>query len=267
MFARTITILATLLAAPTAMAAADLQTTTSVNISPALTYSTARYTVSVKKIGNQHAQGCTVRINLPPTHTSPQVYVLGILGAKSASCTQTGTRLDCTLGQINKNATKSVWFDIALPVSSAPYVFTAVSATTSNETNFMNNTATRTAQETYYATTVATSPGVPVTMRNRHCTGIGLTAFYECTLFASSITFHDVLFHDDGTITIPGYAGFTGGWTVTPTAVGNFLEFFYDDGTGVVAEFEGWGADALCFEGITTFPGSSYLSPYEVCPL
>ena len=47
MFARLTLALATVLAAPSAMAAADLSTTMTVNTSPALTYSTARYTVGV----------------------------------------------------------------------------------------------------------------------------------------------------------------------------------------------------------------------------
>ena len=111
------------------------------------------------------------------------------------------------------------------------------------------------------------APGLPVLMNNRHCTGTGLTAWYECTLFPSSISSHQAEFHDDGTITIPGEPDYSGQWTVTTTVDGNFLEFYYEDPSGVVAEFEGWGADAACFEGLTTFPGSSYVAPYEVCPL
>ena len=44
------------------------------------------------------------------------------------------------------------------------------------------------------------------------------------------------------------------------------LVFTYvEQGVGVVAEFEGWGTSDNCFEGITTFPDSSYIAPYEVC--
>lgn len=44
------------------------------------------------------------------------------------------------------------------------------------------------------------------------------------------------------------------------------LVFIYEElGVGVVAQLEGFGTSPGCFEGITTFPGSSYLSPYEVC--
>lgn len=267
MFVRTLTVLATLLAAPAAFANADLSTSMTVNTSPMLTYSTARYTVKVSNIGNKNASNCAVSIALPATHTSPQVYVLGVLGAKSTSCTQSGTTLNCTLGTINKNTFKSVFFDIALPVSSAPFVFTATASTTSAQNSTANDTATRTAVESYYATPVNASPGNPVTMHNRHCTGTNLTAWLECTFFPSSISAHDALFHDDGSITIPQAPGYGGQWTLTATSSGNFLEFYYDDGTDVVAEFEGWGADANCFEGLTAFPNSSYVSPYEVCPL
>jgi len=268
MLTRFITVLATLLVAPTAMAAADLTSSISVSPSSAQAYNTARYTVTVSNIGNKNASNCSVRINLPQTHTSPQVYVLGILGAKSASCVQTGTRLDCALGTINKNTSKTAFFDIALPVSSEPFVFTATASTTSAENSTANNGSSRTAVETYKATTIS----APVTHDVRHCTGTGLTAFYECTLFPSSLSAHQHTFNLDGTISIPGEPGYTGQWSVTNVpGVGNFLEFYYEEiGYGVVAEFEGWAADRSpnlgCFEGLTTFPGSSYVSPYEVCP-
>ena len=264
---KTLAFLTMLLTAPAALAAADLTTTITVAPTVSQVYSNATYTVRVSNIGNKNASNCTVQIALPATHTSPQVYVLGTLGSKSASCTQSGTTLNCTLGTINRNTNKTVFFNIALPVSTAPFVFTATAATTSAENSTANNGATRTAAQTFFATTVATAPGVPVTMVNNHCTGTGLTAWMECTFFPSSISSHEVDFHDDGTITITAAPGYTGEWDVTVTPSGNQLTFFYDDGSGVVAEFTGWGADASCFEGVTTFPGSSYVSPYEVCPL
>ncbi len=267
MLTRTIFLAFTLLAAPSAMAAADLTTTLTVNTSPALTGATARYTAAVRNIGNKSASNCVVDVALPATHTSPQVYVLGTLGAKSPTCTQTGTRLRCTLGTIARNQTASVFFDIALPVSAAAYTFVATATTTSPENSTANNSAPRTALETYYATPINALPGVPVTMNNRHCTGTALTAFYECTLSPGVLSAHTTVFHSDGSITIPDAPGYTGQWTLTSTSSGNFLAFFYDDGTGVIAEFEGWGADGACFEGLTTFPGGgSDVAPYEVCP-
>lgn len=270
MLTRVITVLATLLAAPTAMAAADLSSSIAVSPSSAVAYGTARYTVTVSNIGNKSASNCSVRIQLPATHTSPQVYVLGILGAKSASCVQTGTRLDCALGTINRNASKSVFFDIALPVSTEPFVFTANATTTSAENSGANNGSSRTAVETYESTTISG----PITHEVRHCTGTGLTAFYECTLFPSSLSSHQHVLEADGSVTIPGEPGYTGSWelTVVP-GVGNHLVVEYEEiGFGVAATFEGWAADRApnvdCFEGLTTFPGGgAYVSPYEICPL
>ena len=39
---------------------------------------------------------------------------------------------------------------------------------------------------------------------------------------------------------------------------------YYDNGLPEV-EFEGWGVGNNCFEGLTTSPGSVYVSPYRVC--
>ncbi|MBL8786023.1 MAG: hypothetical protein JNJ59_14075 [Deltaproteobacteria bacterium] len=263
MILKTLTALALMTLAPSAMAAADLKTTLTTSPSTALVYSTARYTVTVANIGNKNATSSTVRIDLPATHTSPQVYVLGTLGAKSPSCTQTGTRLDCALGTINKGTSTSVFFDIALPVSTSPFVFTATAATPVAENSTSNNVASRTAAQSFYATTV----GAPVTMNNSHCTGTGLTSYYECTRFPSSISTHQAVFNADGSISIPGQPDYTGQWTVTATPSGSFLEFYYEElGAGVAIEFEGWGSSASCFEGLSTFPGSTYVSPYKVCP-
>ncbi len=269
MLVKSIAVLTVLFAAPSALAAsrADLATSITTSPSPALVYATARYTVRVANVGNRNASGCTVHIDLPATHTSPQVYVLGDVGGTSSACTQNGTALDCPPGTINKGKNKSVYFDIALPVNAASLDFTATAATTSSENDLGNNSASAAADQTFYAAGVATTPSTPATMVNSHCTGTGLTAWYECTLSPSSITAHVSELHDDGTLTIPGYAGYTGGWTLTPTSVGSFLYFNMNDGSGIVAEFEGWGVDGGCFEGLTTFPGGgAWVSPYEVCP-
>ena len=267
MIVKTLTFLAALLAAPAALAAADLTTAISASPGTAQVYSTARYTVTVSNIGNKSASNATVQIALPATHTSPQVYVLGLLGAKSATCSQSGTTLDCTLGSIARNTSRSVFFDIALPVSSAPFVFTATAATTSAENSTANNGASRTASQSFYATPIAATPGSPVTMVNSHCTGTGLTAWYECTLFPSAISAHDAVFHHDGTMTFPGEPAYGGSWTLTATPTGSYLQFqIVEIGVGPAADFAGWGADGSCFEGLTTFPGSTYVSPYEVCP-
>lgn len=268
MLFKTLVFITALVTGPAALAAADLTTSISVSPGTAQVYSTARYTVTVSNIGNKSASNATVQITLPATHTSPQVYVLGTVGAISAGCSRTGVTINCTLGTIAKSTSRSVYFDIALPVSSAPFVFTASAATTSAENSTANNGASRTASQSYFATTIGATPGSPVRMVNNHCTGTGLTAWYECTLFPSSISSHDADFHDDGSITFPTEPGYNGTWTLTATPQGSQLAFTIDEiGYGPVASFTGWGADASCFEGLTTFPGSSYVSPYEVCPL
>lgn len=268
MLIKTLVFITALVTGPAAFAAADLTTSISASPGTAQVYSTARYTVTVSNIGNKSASSATVRIDLPATHTSPQVYVLGSVGAMSAGCSRTGVTINCTLGSIARNSSRSVFFDIALPVSSAPHVLSATAATTSAENSTANNGASRTASQSFYPATVDATPGAPVTMINRHCTGTGLTAWYECTLFPSSISAHDAVFHHDGSITFPSEPGFGGTWTLTNTPNGNRLAFTIDEiGYGPVATFDGWGADADCFEGLTTFPGSAYVSPYEVCPL
>ena len=120
--------------------------------------------------------------------------------------------------------------------------------------------ATAEAQLLNYDVTVA----VGDIATNRHCTGQGLTSFFECLLFPSSISFHDVEFLSGGEIAIPNEPDYGGSWSQPD---GHTLEVTYVDliSNTVVAEFVGYGTNASCFEGITTFPGSAYISPYEVC--
>ena len=267
MLAKSLVLLAFLAATPGAYAAADLRTTIAASPASQQVYATTRYTVTVKNWGNKKASTNGVTIQLPPTHTSPQVYVLGTLVAKHANCSLVGTTtLDCTIPNLNANASSSVWFDLQLPVNAAPIVISAVADTQSAENSTTNNGAALTASQYYFGTTVNAAPSV--TMNNQHCTGTGLTAWKECTYFSSSISSHQAVFHDDGSITIPGQPDYSGGWTVTATPQGSYLEFYYEEiSSGVVAEFDGWGSSATCFEGLVTFPGSSYVSPYRVCPL
>lgn len=58
----------------------------------------------------------------------------------------------------------------------------------------------------------------------------------------------------------PGYSGIW--WQPTPQEIS--FEY-YELGT-LVATFHGAAVDGTsCFEGLTTFPGSTYISAYEVC--
>ena len=126
MLAKSLVLLAFLAATPGAYAAADLRTTIAASPASQQVYATTRYTVTVKNWGNKKASTNGVTIQLPPTHTSPQVYVLGTLVAKHANCSLVGTTtLDCTIPNLNANASSSVWFDLQLPVNAAPIVISA----------------------------------------------------------------------------------------------------------------------------------------------
>ena len=226
-------------------------------------YQTAGYNVKVANIGNKNAAGVVLSIQLPRTQTSPEVYVMGTLGAYSAACSQSNTTLVCLLGTINKNDSRSVFFDIALPYSTAPILFTATASTaTLPEPNQANNTVTYTANPlTYSATVTSSGPAI-----NRHCTGgVSLSSFFECLLFPSSISSHETIFNADGSLTfIDAPATYSGTWTSTPSV--NRLQFQYLDGAQLVAEFDGRGVSATCFEGKTTFPlNTAYVSMYQVC--
>lgn len=97
-----------------------------------------------------------------------------------------------------------------------------------------------------------------------HCTGQNLTSFFECQLYPSSITMHETILEVGGTIQFIGQPAQYGGTWSQPSP--EHLSMTYTD-TGVpVAHFEGDATTTGCFEGITTFPGSSWVSAYLVCP-
>lgn len=259
MLFRTIASLPLLALSLPALAAADLSTTLS---APAgvYVYDDGTVTVDVKNIGNKTAQNVSLVIDLPATHTSPSVYVMGDVGAMSSGCAASGTHINCNLGSIAKNVTKTVTVDIALPVSAASLDFSATASTTSAESTLSNNSDSDSASLLYYDIALAG----PVDVLNSHCTGTGLTAWFECTLFPSAISDHETTLNADGSISFgPEGDGYTGAWSQPSD---DALVFTYSYGSTVVASFEGYGADTGCFEGLTLFPGSSYVAPYEVCP-
>lgn len=256
--AKMLTVACLLAASSTAFAAADVTPSISAPTGKYV-YETGRYTVSVSNIGNKSASAVSLTIQLPKTNTSPTVYVMGTLGAKSASCTQSGTKLTCALGTIARATSTSVYFDIALPESTNALVVDATVTTTSVENSTANNSASSTAALNNYDVSFTG----PVTVSNDHCTGTALSSYYECTLFPSSISTHSTVFESDGSISFPLYgADYSGTWWQDSP---DHLAFeYYELGT-LIAEFEGWGVSANCWEGITTFPGSTYMSPYHVC--
>lgn len=256
MSARILTALGLIAFTAPAFAAPDLTVTLT---APTLkyVYQTGRYTATVKNVGNQTANSASVVIQLPETATSPTVHIMGTVTGKSAACTQSGTKLTCALGSIQRNKSKSVYVDIALPHAVDPMVFEAVAAFP-GEPNTANNDDSLAAVLRNYSVAFT----APRTIVNQHCTGTALSSFYECTLYPSSISSHEIVLNPNGTVSIVGEPDYEGTWSRSgPTQ----LSFTYTYLGDVVAEFVGHGVDASCFEGMTTFPGSSYVSMYEAC--
>lgn len=234
-------------------------------------YSTGTYNVRVSNIGNKDAAAVTLTIQLPRTGTSPQVFIMGnLISYTPATCylggavgTDAGTRLLCNLGVVKRNKFKDVSFQIQFPEKTGDLVTTASAAITlgTADSDPLNNSASATASLSYYANPILL--GVDVV--NKHCTGTGLTAFFECTCFPSSMSSHRTQFHDNGagirTISFPDYPDYTGFWDLN----GAVLTFSYIDPDGfIVANFTGRGVPGGAFEGLTTFPDSTWVSPYRV---
>ena len=241
-----------------ASADADLETTLTL---PALSdvYVDDEISVRVANVGNRTASGVELRIQLPETATSPSVYVMGDLGVIDSRCAEVGTELVCDVGRIRKGKSKTLRFDFAMPWSANDLVFDADATTSSSESNLSNNGDTDIAAVAYVDQRVTGPAGVS----NRHCTGQGLQGFYECTLFPSSISGHDILLEDDGSITFPpGISGYTGTWWQDTD---DHMHFEYEAAGQTRIIFDGNGVGADCFEGVSTFPGTPYNAGYEVC--
>lgn len=250
--------LATFLFATPVLAAADVRVTIPAP-SAEYVYDTTAYDIVVSNIGNKRADGVVLTIELPETNTSPYVHVMGTTSGVDPRCSLSGTTLTCNLGNIVKNTSKTVSFGIDLPQAEQTLVVSASATSTSPENTLANNSDSDIAALLNYEVEVLAGD----LATNRHCTGQGLTSFFECELYPSSISSHQHEFLADGEIAIPGEPSYSGTWS-QPTP--DSLVFSYVElGVGVVAEFEGWGTTGNCFEGITTFPGSPYLAPYEVC--
>lgn len=258
MITRLLTVLVVLSAAGPAFAHSDL--TVSIDAPPgAFVYDMERYEVTVSNVGNRNARNVELVVELPETNTSPTVHVMGDLGAMSSDCAQSGNTLVCSLGRIRKNRSETVFFDIALPQNDGPLEFVATASTTSRENTTANNEDSHIASLSNPPLLVSAPNGV----QNWHCTGQGLTSFFECELYPSSISGHDILLEANGTITFaPGVTGYTGVWSQSGTG---HLTFQYYAGNILRADFEGYAVDADCFEGVTEFVGTPYVAPYRVC--
>jgi len=245
------------LAAAPALAASDVRV---VIPAPAAqyVYDDTQYGIVVSNIGNQSASAVKLTVDLPATHTSPGTYVMGTLAGVDPRCTRSGTRLTCILGTINKNKSTTVSFAIALPEAAELLSISASATTSSNENSLANNAADNTPTLLNYS--VAVQDGD--IGHNTHCTGTGLTSFFECELFPGSLSSHDIVFHGDGTLSFVDAPEYTGVWSQDSA---DSLAFTYFEGEVPVAEFVGHGTNPGCFEGVTVFPGSPYVAPYEVC--
>jgi uncharacterized repeat protein (TIGR01451 family) len=221
------------------------------------------YTVNVKNTGKTNAANVTVVVDFPLTNTSPTVYILGNLSGINTGCQVVSRKLNCNLGTINKNKTKSFTFNFTYPVTTKPLELKATASTTTpGEVNLVNNQFTLT-QPVSYATNQLTSATVLVSL----CTGTNLTSYFECELFPSSIQSFTMTLNSDSTITIPNYAGYTGNWDQLTSPQNQTLHFTVTEtSTGDIAEFNGFAISGTCFEGLTTFtPNNGYISPYKVC--
>ncbi len=234
-----------------------------------------QFSLTVRNFGNADSNPTSLAINLLQTQTSPQTYLLGSLQSVPSGCTLAGKTLTCALGRLRHNGpltgrSRTVTFGYKIPVTTQALVLTAAATGTGEPpANATDNSRALTAAVDYRA--VAVTPG---TKTATHCTGTSLSAYFECTLFPSSISSHQADYHPGGSITFPGATGYTGTWSQPdPTR----LHFEYNNGTYAEAIFDGYGADPNCFEGITHFfddpnpndnippQQSTYLAPYRVC--
>jgi hypothetical protein len=234
-----------------------------------------QFSVTVANLGSSDANPTTLTVSLLQTQTSPQTFLLGSLQSVPSGCSLSGRTLTCALGRIRHNGPQSgrqrtVTFGYKIPVTTQALVLTASAAGTGEPAaNATDNTATLSAAVNYRSIAI-----VPGTKTALHCTGTTLTAYFECTKFPSSIASHQADYQPGGTISFSAAPTYSGTWSqADPTR----LHVEYNNGSYVEAIFDGRGADASCFEGITRFyedpnPNdtippvlSSYVAPYRIC--
>ena len=243
----------TALAAPGADLAVTIQAPTGVPV-----YVNGAHSVTVVNNGNRNATSVNLTIQLPVTHTSPTVHVMGTLGAFDPRCSRSGTRLVCALGTIPRfGGSTVVPLNLALPFSLAPLDLTATATTTASELNPANNSASR----TLLPVTVATSVSGRYTATNDHCTGTGLTSFFECALYPSAISGFDSVLEANGDLSVVGYPTVTGQWSF---ATPDHLVMSYEDQGTPIGTVDTYSVGGGCFEG--SMPGGgNYIVIYRVC--
>lgn len=216
-----------------------------------------QYSVRLRNMGNQTAQGVKFTIDLPLTNTSPTQHILGKVTGLPIGCAIVSRKIECNYSSLTPSQQKNITFTLEYPVTTKPLDMTAIASTTTpGEINPANNTLDRN-QAVGYFTNQLTSADVTVSL----CTGTNLTSHFECELYPSSIQTFTMRLEAGGSITLP-YPGYTGTWTQNNSSE---LAFTITDGLDG-ASFSGFSSGASCFEGITNFiPVSTYNSPYKVC--
>lgn len=255
----TLSLFAILVGSNAALAASgpDLSVSIIPDSSPALANSTVGYQVKVTNSGNKKASNVSVTIDLPKTNTSPTRYLLGTASTASP-CSLSGSTITCSISSINAGKNASVGFSYSMPVnSSSPSI--VAKATVSGDTDASDN-------ETSYSPTLSyhsVSLSAPVTVTNSHCTGQNLIAYFECTLFPSSISSHQIRLESDGSITFlnSGTDGYTGGWQ--RSSDGKQLSFQYMNNGNTIVSFVGKGSSDKCYDAVVTSGG--YTIPYRAC--
>ncbi len=246
------------LAARNAEAACDLSVSMAQprNVS---VYQSARYTVRVTNLSGSTSARATLTLQLPRTHTSPTVYVLGTVGAFTTGCTRSGTVISCGVAQLRRGGSQDFFVDLTFPQNAGPLEITA-NVDVAGDSSTGNNRRTLLAdlQNPDFVIPTTTDRSV----QNLHCTGRGLTSYFECTLFSGSIATHATVFRPDGSVAIPDEPDYGGRWW---QPLDDELAFNYTYGGNTVAQFVGSSVGGGCFEGITSFPNSTYVSPYRVC--
>jgi hypothetical protein len=186
---------------------------------------------------------------------------MGEVIAIDPRCTLDGTTLSCSLGKVRKFRSATVWFDAAFAHTDAPLTISANASSNVRDPSMGNNEANADVLLSYPVSPIVDGDDAVV----EHCTGSGLTSFFECVLSPSSISSHAIEFHGNGTLdfTNPSGTSFHGTWSQSPDD--SHLTMHYFDGLVPQATFVGRAVNASCFEGITTFPNSGNNSAYSIC--
>lgn len=219
----------------------------------------AIYQINLLNKGNKDASMVKVEVNFPLTNTSPQKFILGTVSAFDVRCALASNKLTCNLGTLKRGKSMQLNFSYAAPVANKDLDLNLKSSSSVADGNQSDNDLVRRVLPQYFVYQI----NGPILAHNSHCTGTGLSAYFECEKFPSSISEHNATFLANGTISFENEPAYWGFWQQNPDL--NELTFQYYDSSGEVAHFSGKGSLANCFDGITEFVNSTYNSAYRVC--